>query len=222
MNRWFMDNNEESNCVEETFEVEPGQLTFSGDLGIGEVDLSCKGSSQASVRAVYNKNSPKILFSHNHLKVSQLTKVSNPWKKDKHNWRVQLPKINPLVLKLNLGVGSSNIDLTGVSLRKLKVSCGVGDLHLHLTNMKLTQDVPVKIDGGVGSQTITISEDLPALFKVNKGAGSFTGKGMVSLGASRYCTKSYQEGQPHFLIKLNVGVGDVAVIEEELVKSENV
>ncbi|KHE72082.1 LiaF domain-containing protein [Halobacillus sp. BBL2006] len=224
IDEWFADRVEEDHQVREVFTVEPDQpLTFSSDLGIGELGLSCCEGEEARLDASYSKTPPQIKYKGQHLKVFQDTKGFKPWKKDKQRWSIYVPRNNSFHLNLNLGAGNSTIDLKELELRKLKISCGIGDCHLHFTNIKVTQDIPVKIDGGVGNQVIHLSDDVPAVIQVNKGMGKFNGENLIPQGSGRYCTRAYQQGRPHMKMKLNVGVGDVSVRRQaELIKSESV
>lgn len=217
---------DESTGIWEVFEKDfaidgLNELQLIGNLGAGNFIIKPQEQGSESVKVVceYRNFMPNITF--NKIGESaelELTQRSNTgrWKNAKQKWTIYLPVGVPTNIELNLGAGSNTLDFGDIDLVGLKIQSGVGSCEVDLTRQTPKEaGVPLKFDGGVGSMDIRVTEEIPARVKYTKGIGSFSGKeNMVSIGNSHFTTKSFEEKNPYFDVKLTVGVGSMDWITE--------
>jgi hypothetical protein len=85
-------------------------------------------------------------------------------------WNIGLTTEIPLDLTLNGGVGTANLDLSGIHLRGLRLESGVGEISVRLPATPDRYDVT--IDGGVGRVQLHIASDALVNVRVNGGVGA--------------------------------------------------
>jgi hypothetical protein len=120
------------------------------------------------------------------------------------------------LLKVQSGVGQTDVqDILNANPREVKISGGVGEVRLGFTGKKPEQDIHARIEGGVGSFEISISEDVPAVIRVNGLTGvDLRGKIRTtrrSFGSGVYETESYSEGGPALDIRVSFGIGGLTL-----------
>lgn len=76
-------------------------------------------------------------------------------------WKMYLTESKPYVLELNYGVGNANIDLSGLSIKKLKINTGSANVNVGYTSMENKVDMDtfyVKVDlGSVNVKNLNLS-----------------------------------------------------------------
>lgn len=86
-------------------------------------------------------------------------------------WDIQLTTEIPLQLEVDAGTGSTDIDLTGMSLESLDIHAGTGSIDLVLPEGQET--FPFQFDGGTGSMNIIAPKNTAFELEVDGGTGSF-------------------------------------------------
>ena len=81
-------------------------------------------------------------------------------------WDLGLNVTVPLDLEIGLGVGKSNLDLTGLTLSDLAVDTAIGQTTVTLPS---AGDFQAKIEGAIGQTTIIIPTGLDARIRVDTG-----------------------------------------------------
>ncbi|MFD1020028.1 LiaF domain-containing protein [Thalassobacillus hwangdonensis] len=195
------------------------ELDFHGSLGAGSFRLaSVEDVNSINLDIAYNGQEPSCSFdnskSPNVLKVSQSSQKGTSWKGVKQKWNITLPEKYPTSLKVDLGAGNYDMNLSGMKLNKVDLNAGVGDCRLDLSNAVIEKIIPVDIDGGVGSMRVHISKHTPAKIKLSKGIGSFSAQGLILSGTKDYYTEAYKEGEPYLNLRINIGVGKVEILSE--------
>jgi hypothetical protein len=85
-------------------------------------------------------------------------------------WDLHLAMGIPVTLKVDVGTGSTNLDLSALKLERLEVDAGTGNIMVQLP--KPSGTTPVVIDAGTGSLDVTIPEGVEARIKVDTGTGN--------------------------------------------------
>jgi len=99
----------------------------------------------------------------------------------RNNWSVELsPKI-PMELRLDLGVGKSEIDLNGLTVTKLDVQVGVGGMDLDLSGDR-PESLTGQIEGGIGEAKILLPADIGVRLRIEGGLGSIDAPGFTKDG----------------------------------------
>ena len=68
-----------------------------------------------------------------------------------HFWKMYLTDDKPYLLELNYGVGNANVDLSGLSIKKLKINTGSADVNVGYTSLENQVDMDtffIKVDLG--------------------------------------------------------------------------
>jgi hypothetical protein len=125
----------------------------------------------------------------------------------KNDWDIRLNSGIPADLKVDLGAGESNLDLTDVDLRSLTVDMGVGELTLDLRG-KHERDLEVSIDGGVGSGTVYLPREVGARVRVDGGIGSVDAHGFNKNGHV-YTNDAYGKAPVTIDISIDGGIGSI-------------
>ncbi len=201
-------------------------------LNAGQLHLSTHTSSRASLDATYTQArwKPEIFMDQQNSRLSirqPEDKNSNMEDGDQNAWKVVLPKKLPSDLKIIMGAGQGNVNLSGSSLNKVEVEMGAGQLELNLANASLSL---LKVSAGVGQMTIDLSgqqdKNLEAI--INGGVGAIdlvlprrtgvrvkaNGLGSVNSHELRkdggyYVNDLYGETANNIEVEVNGGLGSV-------------
>lgn len=101
-------------------------------------------------------------------------------------WKMYLTDSKPYVLELNYGVGKANIDLSGLSIRKLKINTGSADVNVGYLTMENQIDMDtfyVKVDlGSVNVNQVNLARSKYVMADVGFGnmTMDFSGAPVVS------------------------------------------
>jgi hypothetical protein len=95
----------------------------------------------------------------------------------RYQWDLRLNNDVPTDLSLELGVGKSDLQLSGLTLSRLDVRMGVGDTMIDLTgNWK--RDFDVDIQGGIGQATVRLPRGVGVRVDSKTGIGSIQYSGL--------------------------------------------
>jgi hypothetical protein len=213
-------------------------LLMSADLRhIGDIELVDEGETQR-----YITLKQKVSASRAGQSIQQGLRALA----DRQNlrWDVMLSPAVPLVMDIDGGVGPSELDLSGLQLKRLKADTGVGELTLTLPAQDTMYEA--SIDGGVGRTRIYIPDGTVAMLDVDGGVGAVEitippgaavqlkadgGLGSVSVPASMqvkgkakdfgmsgtWQTDGYDLAEDRIIIHYDGGVGQLTIREAELI-----
>lgn len=138
-------------------------------------------------------------------------KLRNP----RNTWDVKLAAGVPTALKLVLGVGRSDIDLSGVDVTRLDLVSGIGETTLDLSGARMG-DVTARIEAGVGKLTVRLPKGMGVrVVGREDGVGHFRADGFVARG-NTWENPAYASGAgPRMEITLVRGLGDVTLQLEQ-------
>ena len=183
------------------------------DIATGELRL--QAGSRELFEGVFSYNVAKWRpeFSHEergrslHLKVKQGDANGIPMGKSKNQWDIYLNDSVPLDLEVDFGAGEGRLDLRGLDLRSLNIDMGVGELNVDLSG-NLTHDLRVTIDGGVGSATLYLPEDIGVKVYLDKGLGSVDARGFIKRGDA-YTNQAYERSDVTLTVDIDAGIGSI-------------
>jgi hypothetical protein len=135
-----------------------------------------------------------------------------PFGRVENTWNLRLGTGVPTTLKLQLGVGHSNIDLRGVDVTRLDAQTGVGDSTIDLSGPR-TSNVTGRIQAGVGNLTLRLPKGIGVrVTGKHEGLGDYSAEGFISSGEG-FENEAYRSGTgPKIDIDLMRGVGDVTLV----------
>ncbi|WLD92760.1 toast rack family protein [Alkalihalobacillus sp. AL-G] len=202
--------------------------SVEAEIEMGIADLTVNGGAEDLMRGKfhYNENAgkPDIAYEVNggkgELDVSNEDKDSwldFDWIRfgeQTDEWEIALNDKVPLDLEVSTGVGDSKLDLSGLNLTRLDIDSGVGETVLDLSG-DWERSFNVSIDGGVGDTTIFIPEDVGVRITADLGVGGLNIQGLTIQGNS-YLNNAYNESDVKLEIDLDMGVGSVNIIREDL------
>ena len=168
-------------------------FTFAPESWRPEVTSSVEGT-KADVRIAQPQSSQAPLFSN----------VRN-------SWVISLPGGVGTDLTLQLGVGTSNVDLRGVEIANLHALTGVGDTTIDLSGPR-TADLGARIEAGVGKLTVRVPKSVGVRVTGRQdGLGKFSANGFTAQGDT-WVNEAYRGPGPKIDIDLVRGVGDVMLV----------
>jgi len=99
----------------------------------------------------------------------------------RNNWSIELSRKTPMELRLDLGVGKAEIDLSGVPVTKLDIEVGVGGMDLDLSGAR-KESLTGQIEGGIGRAEILLPEEIGIRVRIDGGLGSINAPGFIKDG----------------------------------------
>jgi Domain of unknown function (DUF5668) len=133
--------------------------------------------------------------------------------------QVQIASDVATSLTVNVGAGEFEIDLSGVSIRTADVNVGASSMHLVLP--KPTGDVPIDMNGGASSITVTVPDGVEARISTTGGlislrsdnprfgdSGSARG---VFAGRSSIETSGYATAHDRVTVTITAGASSIVV-----------
>lgn len=209
-----------------TFDESVEKLSLSLETGIGELKIKSGKDHVLSADFDYSKKewAPDVWAkteekeAHIRIKQPSFKETSGFFnslinvKKVRNRWDIKIDKKTPIDIKLESGVGDANLDLSDLKLRALSISCGVGNVKVDM-NKAYESNVEVSVEGGVGNITLYVPKDMGVRVKVNRGIGDLDIDGFIKYDDT-YLNRAYEEEDKHMDIKVEMGVGNVKVIEK--------
>ena len=127
------------------------------------------------------------------------------------HWTVRLNDDSTRELRVEMGAGQGNLNLSGVHLTKLTVEIGAGEINADLTG-DWKQDVDVRIEGGVGSATIRLPRAVGVRVAADGGIGSIDVQGLHSQ-SGYYVNDAYGNSPVTMNVRAEGGIGRIRLIE---------
>ncbi len=127
---------------------------------VGNMQFSTSGSDQKSVRLDHNFNDPMWFFN-----MGMFTGEQQPW-------QIGLTPDIPLRLRVDVGTGSTQMNLEGLQIESLTVEGGTGSMSIDLPAGG--PRFPFALDMGTGSATIRVPEGTAFDLDSDGGTGSLT------------------------------------------------
>lgn len=193
------------------------------EMGVGELNVDSGADNLLDAEFTYNveKWQPEVLYeisgSEGRLTVKQPDSsgdISIPDSDDIQNeWDLKLNSDIPLDLDINLGVGESNLELSGLTLNSLDIQTGVGETTIDLSG-EWTDSFDVDIEGGVGKTTVHLPSNVGVRVETQTGIGDINVQDLIRNGDT-YTNSAYENADIILDIKVQGGIGTIDLILAE-------
>lgn len=120
---------------------------------------------------------------------------------------VQLNNAIPIDLKLNVGTGKAELNLSGLTLNTVDIAGGAGELRLDLSGV-WAQSVEINIEGGVGKVTLRLPNAVGVRVAAKTGLGRVNATGLSKDGDA-WVNAAYATSAVVLTITVEAGVGEV-------------
>jgi hypothetical protein len=125
-------------------------------------------------------------------------------------WIIGLTPAIPLAVDVEMGAGSTDLDLTGLQIDHLEVNLGVGEINVTLP---ASGDFAGKIEGGVGVVRVYVPEGSALRIQHDSGLSIFDRPDSYLKSEDSYQSPNYATAANKIDLELAVGVGVVVVVE---------
>ena len=194
------------------------QLAVKLDLGVGNLDVSTLVDSgylmEGEVRDGPGTSTQKSYFIQDGVGRLMLAQKQSPLfapfaaSNASTRWAIRLYPDKPLALEVNTGVGTANLDLSGLSLTTFDLNTGVGQTRV---SFPAGGSVQAKVTSGIGEVILTIPPDLPARITVQSGISRVHLPARFSRAGDVYTSPGFSTDGPHLDLELTAGIGSVTV-----------
>lgn len=193
-------------------------------MGVGKLDINGGAAGLLDAKFTYNVEEWKpevdyeISGNEGRLTVRQpegeTGSVSIPDTDNvKNEWDLKLNDDIPMDLDINLGVGESELELSGLTLNSLDIQTGVGETTIDLTGDWATS-FDVDIEGGVGQTTVRLPRGVGVRVETQTGIGGINVRNLIQNGDT-YTNAAYENADVILDITVQGGVGAIDLILEE-------
>ena len=123
----------------------------------------------------------------------------------RNEWDLRLNDQVPMDLSVDLGGGTSNLQLAGLSLTGLKVSQGAGDFTLDLSG-GWAHDLDIIINTGAANTTLRLPSEVGVRVRVEPGPNLIDAAGLSKDG-NYYTNAAYRVSKVTLQVDLQPGIG---------------
>ena len=216
-------------------------VTTHLSLGIGELIVFGGSDQLLEADFEYSQESwqPAVSFAQGKLTIDQ-PELADEFDMDfgdnqRNVWRVRLNNEVAQTLECEVGAGETNLDLRGMSLRRVDIDAGVGEHRIILTDTslpELTIDAGVgevnvdlrgewrnhlraEIDGGIGELNLLVPPRVGVRLDVSGGLGSVDVPSSYEKSDNVYTNAAYDQAEYRLEIDIDAGMGSIEVAEAE-------
>jgi hypothetical protein len=190
------------------------------DLGAG--DLKVTGGAEKLMEADFTYNvdelKPEVKYADGTLVIWQpetegLRIDLRSIQDFRNEWGLRLNDRVPMDLRLDMGAGTSDLQLAGLSLTGLDITLGASESRIDLSG-DWARDLDVTIDAGAGDITVRLPRDVGARVEVDAGLGTIDAPGMKKDG-NVYTNTAFGVSDVTLQIDIQAGVGSINLDVEE-------
>jgi hypothetical protein len=131
----------------------------------------------------------------------------------RNEWTLHLNEGIPTDLSVNMGAGSSDLQLAELSLTGLDIDVGAGENTIDLSG-DWARDLDVTIKAGAGDISLTLPKNVGARVEVDAGVGTVEAPGLRKDG-NVYTNTDYGVSDVTLYIDLEAGIGRINLEVEE-------
>jgi hypothetical protein len=193
-------------------------------MGVGRLDVNGGASGLLDAQFTYNIESwqPEVDYeisgSEGRLTVQQpdgdTGSINIPDTDDvEYEWNLRLNDDIPMDLDINLGLGESTLELSGLTLNSLDIQTGVGETTIDLTG-DWANSIDIDIEGGVGKTTVRLPDGVGVRVETQTGIGSINVQNLIRNGDT-YTNAAYDGADVVLDIKVQGGVGAIDLVLAE-------
>jgi hypothetical protein len=177
------------------------------------------GSAEKLLEADFNYNvaklKPEVEYSNSKLVVWQPEAEGLPDFRGisgfQNEWDLRFSDEVPMDLSVDMGGGTSNLQLAGLSLTRLDVSLGAGISTVDLSG-DWAEDLDVSIDAGAAELTVRLPKDVGVRVVVDRGPTVIQASGLTQNG-NVYTNAAYGVSDVTLQLDLSTGIGLTNLLE---------
>jgi hypothetical protein len=185
------------------------------EINMGAGGLTLRGGAAGLLEAdfVYNVDrlKPAVTYTNGRLVLHQPDSGGLPnligIADFRNEWDLRLNDGVPVDLKVDMGAGDSNLQLSGLSLTGLDAKLGAGDYTIDLSG-DWAQNMNALIDAGASSVKLRLPRNVGARVEVEDGPHTIDAPGLTKNGRF-YTNAAYGVSDVTLDIDLQVGVGQI-------------
>ena len=191
------------------------------EIDFGAGDLKLTGGADKLLEADFNYNvarlKPVVEYTDGTLVVRQPDVSGLPVLRDiadyRNEWDLRLNDEVPIDLSVDMGGGTSDLQLTGLSLTGLNVSLGAGKSTVDLSG-EWTRDLDVSIDTGAADINVRLPRDVGVRVEVERGASIVEASSLTQDG-NVYTNAAYGASAVTLQVNMEAGIGRINLEVEE-------
>jgi hypothetical protein len=191
------------------------------EIDFGAGDLQVSGGAQELLEADFTYNvarlKPEVEYEDGTLAVSQPDEKGLPDLRNitdfRNDWGLHLYDDLPMDLQVNVGGGTGDLQLAGLSLTGLDVSLGAGDFTVDLRG-DWARDLDVTIDAGAADINVLLPEDIGVRVDVERGPVMIETSGLAKDG-DVYTNAAYGVSEVTLQVDMDAGIGRINLEVEE-------
>ena len=185
------------------------------EINFGAGDLELFGGADKLLEADFDYNvaalKPEVKYTDGTLVVRQPETNGMPALLGitdfRNNWTINLEDSVPMDLSVDVGGGSGDLLLAGLSLTSLDITLGAGIFTIDLTG-DWAKNLDVTIDAGAADVTLRLPKDVGARVNVEEGPHTIEATGLTKDGAI-YTNAVYGVSDVTIKVDLEVGIGTI-------------
>jgi hypothetical protein len=187
------------------------------NFGAGVLDVTGGAGDLLDADFTYNvaKLKPQVEYADGSLTITQPETTGMPAllgvTNFRNEWGLRLGNEVPMDLSVNMGGGTSNLKLSGLSLSGLDITLGAAQGTIDLSGA-WTHNLDVMIDAGASNITVLLPKDVGVHVVVDRGPTMIDAQGLVQDG-DVYTNAAYDVSGVTMHIGLITGIGIVSLLE---------
>ncbi len=187
------------------------------EINMGAGDLKVTGGAANLMDAGFTYNvdrlKPQVEYRRGRLLVSQPDSSGLPVLRDigdfRSEWDLRLQENVPMDLSVEIGAGTSDLQLADLSLTRLSVKVNAGTSTLDL-NGDWARDLDVTLETGAADMTVRLPSDVGVRVVVDPGAALIEAPGLQRDG-DVYTNAAYSPSKPALHVDLKAGIGRIGL-----------
>ena len=188
------------------------------DIELGAGDLQVTGGTQKLLEADFTYNvdklKPEVSYKDGTLTVRQPETEGMPALQGitgfRNEWDLRLNNETPMDLKVNVGAGTSNLQLGDLALTGLDINLGAGQNTIDLSG-NWTQDLDVSINSGAGTVKVVLPKDVGVRVEAGAGVGTIQAPDLTKDG-DVYTNAAYGKTDATLRVNIGAGVGTINLV----------
>jgi hypothetical protein len=196
------------------------------EINLGAGNLEVTGGTEKLLEADFNYNvaklKPEVKYTNGTLVVRQPDARGLPVLQGitdyRNEWGLRLNDAVPMDLRVDVGAGTSDLHLAGLSLTGLDIILGAGIYTVDLSG-DWARDLDVTIDAGAADISVLLPREVGARVKVEEGPHLIDATGLTQDGGV-YTNAAYGVSEVALNINLKAGIGTIYLEVEEAEKAD--
>jgi hypothetical protein len=129
-----------------------------------------------------------------------------------NTWKLRMSNEVPLELKVDMGAGRGDLNLSKIDLTRLEMNIGAGQANVDLTGER-AKDLQAEIHGGVGEANVRLPKNVGVIAKVHGGLGSINVHGLKEEDGE-YVNAAYGKSPNTLHLTVEGGIGHIKLEQE--------